>query len=177
MYQLQNRFSKILVNNNARIPTFISAKILIQNFFFLCTRFSPFSDRTSRNSLHLTHWGRVTHICVSKLTHIASDNGLSPGRRQAIIWTNAEILLIGTLGTNFSEILIEILTFSFTKMRLKVSSAKWRPSCLGFNELIVCGNLMMTQSPNLFCWHWNPRLHILWSGGHQHSPDLHDQTP
>ena len=37
-----------------------------------------------------------------------SDNGLSPGWRQAIIWTNAGILLIGPLGTNFSEILIEI---------------------------------------------------------------------
>ena len=45
----------------------------------------------------LTHWGRVTHICVSKLTIIGSDNGLSPGRRQAIIWTNAGILLIRTL--------------------------------------------------------------------------------
>ena len=53
----------------------------------------------------LTHWGRVMHICVGKLTNIGSDNGLSPGRRQAIIWTNAGILLIGTLGTNFSEIL------------------------------------------------------------------------
>ena len=42
----------------------------------------------------LTHWGRVTHICVSKLRIIGSDNGLSPGRRQAIIWTNAGILLI-----------------------------------------------------------------------------------
>ena len=40
------------------------------------------------------------------------------GRRQAIIWTNAGILLIGTLGTNFSKILIEILTFSFKKMYL-----------------------------------------------------------
>ena len=52
------------------------------------------------------------HICVSKLTIIGSDNGLSPRRRQAIIWTNAGILLIGPLGTNFSEILIEIHTFS-----------------------------------------------------------------
>ena len=32
----------------------------------------------------LTHWGRVTHICVCKLTFISSDNGLSPGRRQAL---------------------------------------------------------------------------------------------
>ena len=42
---------------------------------------------------HLTHWGRVTHICVSKLTIIGSDNDLSPGRHQAITWTNAGILL------------------------------------------------------------------------------------
>ena len=56
----------------------------------------------------LSHWGRVTHICVNKLTIMGSVNGLSSGRRQAIIWTNAEILLIGPLGTNFSEILIEI---------------------------------------------------------------------
>ena len=83
----------------------------------------------------LTHWGRVAHLCVGNLTVIGSDNGLSPGRRQAIIWTNAGLLLIGPLGTNFSEILIEILTFSFRKMRLKVSSAKWRPFCLGLNVL------------------------------------------
>ena len=58
--------------------------------------------------MKLTHWGRVTHICVSKLTIHGSDNGLSPGRRQAIIWTNAGILLIRTLGTNVSEILCKI---------------------------------------------------------------------
>ena len=84
----------------------------------------------------LTHWGRVTYKCVVELAIIGSDNGLSPGRRQAIIWTNAGILLIGPLGTNFSEILIEILLFSFKKMRLKVSSAKWRPFCLCLNVLI-----------------------------------------
>ena len=59
----------------------------------------------------LTHWGRVTHICVSELITIGSDNGLSPDRRQAIIWTNGGISLIGPLGTNFREILAEIKTF------------------------------------------------------------------
>ena len=44
------------------------------------------------------------HICVTKLTIIGSDNGLSPGRRQVIICTNAGILLIAPLGANFSEI-------------------------------------------------------------------------
>ena len=105
---------------------------------------AAFSPRTFSNAYSwmkmfefpLTHWGRVTHICVSKLTFIRSDNGLSPGRRQAIIWTNAGLLLIGPLGTNFSDILIEILIFSFKKMHLKVSSAKRRPFCLGLNELI-----------------------------------------
>ena len=94
-----------------------------------------FSWNLSSADTILTHWGRAMHICVTKLTIIASDNGLSPGRPQAIIWNNDGILSIGLLATNFSEILIEILTFSFKKMRLKVSSAKWRPFCLGLNVL------------------------------------------
>ena len=83
----------------------------------------------------LTHWGRVTHICVGKLTIIGSDNGLSPGRRQAIIWNNAGLLLIQPLGTNVSEISIGIQPFSFKKMHLNMS-AKWRPFCLGLNVLM-----------------------------------------
>ena len=67
----------------------------------------------------------VLHIYASvNRGSIGSDKGLSPGRRQAIIWTNAEILPIGPLRINFSEILIEINQFSFKKMHLKVSSAK-----------------------------------------------------
>ena len=85
----------------------------------------------------LTHWGRVTHICVSDITNIGSDNGLPPGRRQAIIRTNAGILLIRPLRTNFSEKLIENHIFPFTKIHLKMSSRKWRPVCLGLIELTV----------------------------------------
>ena len=77
------------------------------------------------------------HICVSDLTSIGSNNGLSPGRRQAIIITNAGILLIRPLGTNFSGFLVEILLFSSNKMRLKVSSAKRRLFCIGLNELMT----------------------------------------
>ena len=40
----------------------------------------------------LTHWGQLTHICVSKLNSIGSGNGLVPGRRQTIMWTNDGIL-------------------------------------------------------------------------------------
>ena len=71
----------------------------------------------------ILHWGRMTHICVGKLSIIGSDNGLSPGRRQAIILTNTGILLIGPLGINLSEILIGIQTFSVMEMQLKISSA------------------------------------------------------
>ena len=83
----------------------------------------------------------MKHICVAYLTVIASDNGLSSSRRQTIIWTNTGILLIGPLGINFSEILIEIHTFSFKKMYLKMSSAKRRPFCLGLNVLTHWGRL------------------------------------
>ena len=88
----------------------------------------------------LIYWGRMTQMCVSKLAIIGSDNGLSPGRRQAIIWTNAGLLLFGPLGTNFSEILIKIYTFSFSfkKMHLKMSPWKWRPLRLGLNGLNCC---------------------------------------
>ena len=68
------------------------------------------------------------HICVSKLAIV--------GRRQALIWPNAGKFIIDPLGTKFSEILIEIHTFSFKKMNLKMSSGKWRPFCLGLNVLI-----------------------------------------
>ena len=101
----------------------------------------------------------MTYICVSNLTVIGSDNGLSPGLHQAIIWTNNVILWIRSLGTNFSEILIEFLTFWFKKMRLNVSSVKWRPFCLGLNVLraqlieympefpVWCNYLSMTKTP------------------------------
>ena len=85
-------------------------------------------------SIQSIHWGRVTHIRVSELTIIGSDKGLSPGRRQAIIRTNAGILLIGPMGTNFSEILIEIYAFSFRKKHFAISSSKWWPFCLGLKE-------------------------------------------
>ena len=78
-----------------------------------------------------SHWGRVTHTCHRNLTTIDSDNGLSPGRRQAIIWTNAGILLTWPLETIFNEILTEIYAFSFKKIHFKTASGKWWPFCLG----------------------------------------------
>ena len=68
-------------------------------------------DTLQSIGIGLTHWSPMTHICIGKLTIIGYNNGLLPCRRQAIIRTNAGILLIGPLGTNFREILIEIYTF------------------------------------------------------------------
>ena len=101
------------------------------------------------------HRGQVAHICVSKLTIIASDNGLSPGRLQGIIWTNTGILLIWPLGTHFSEILIEIQRVSFKKMRLKGSSVKSRIFCLGLNVLKakICLKIQTTDAV------WNYLIH------------------
>ena len=82
----------------------------------------------------LAHWAQETPICASKLTTIVSDHGFSPGRCQAIIWTNAGILLTGLLGINLSEILIGVYIFSVTKMHLKISG-KRRQFSLGLNAL------------------------------------------
>ena len=115
----------------------------------------------------------MTHICVSNLTIIGPDNGLSPGRCQAIIWTSAGILLIGPWGTNFSEVLIGIHTFSFKKIHLKMSSAIWRSFCLGLNVLIkepkwnnTIGNQLKTLLARLF---YDPNMHVttlsgFWNG-------------
>ena len=81
------------------------------------------------------HCGRGTHICISNLTIIGSDNDLSPDRRHAIILIIARILLIGPLRINFSEILFKMWAFSFKKMRLKISSAKWCLFRLGLDVL------------------------------------------
>ena len=77
----------------------------------------------------------MTHICVSELTIIGSDNGLSPGRRQAIIWNNAGLLLIEPLGTNLSEISIGIQTFSLKKNAFENVVCEMASICLGLNVL------------------------------------------
>ena len=66
---------------------------------------------------------------------IVSGNGLSPVRCQAITRINDDLLSIGHLETNFSEIVFEIITSSIKELRLNMSSGKWQPFCLGLNVL------------------------------------------
>ena len=132
-----------------------------------------------------THWGWVTHICVGNLTIIGSDNGLSPGRRQAITWTNVGILLIGPLGKNFIEMFIEIHTFSLKKIHLKMSSGKWRPFCLGLNVskdrlscrltfVLAAIQFDVSLSSSHFFIHLRSHLHL--TGSCQFSPHAKLQT-
>ena len=151
---------------NKWLCTWLNLYVLISPIYFLDKNNAFYGQHT----ILLTHWGRVTHICVDKLTVIGSDNDLPPGRRQAIIWTNAAILSIGSLGTNYSEISIEIHTFSFKKMHLKMASAKWRLFCLGLSVLIehCWGNgtdhgpsyLLSAGEPimNRFWGHWSETM-------------------
>ena len=94
---------------------------LVQIMAWRLSGAKPLSEPMTASPTHayrhhsaLTHWGRVTHIFVIEITIIGPDDGLSPEQRQAIIWSNAGILLIGALETNFSEILVEIITFHST---------------------------------------------------------------
>ena len=88
----------------------------------------------------LTHWGRVTHIYVGILTIVGSDNGLSPSRHQFIIWTNAGILLIGPLETNFSDFFYQhpyifIQENVFENVTWKMEAILLRPQCVKENPL------------------------------------------
>ena len=84
------------------------------------------------------------HICVSKLTIIGSDNGLSPGQLQAIIWTSDEkIMLTDALGINLNEIWSKIQAFSFKNMHLKIHSEQ-------FN---VHSSIYITRG-----FHWNAKV-------------------
>ena len=117
----------------------------VQVGYQMTTLFTQISRKSRTPVIIRTHWGWVTNIYISNITIIGSDNGLWPGRCQAIIWTNAWILLIGLLGTNFSEILIKNRIFSFKKMLLKMSSGKWRQFCFGLNVLMFVSSFIHLQ--------------------------------
>ena len=108
--------------------------------------------------ISLTHWGRPTHMCVSQLTILGSDHGLSPGRRQAIIWTNAGLLLIETivngdkLQWNFiRNWYIVILDNAFENVVWKMAAILPRAQCVNpCLWLHFCQSLSLYVSLSLF---------------------------
>ena len=108
-------------------------------------------------TLVLTHWGPVTHICVSKPTIIGSDNGLSPGRCWAIIWTNAGMLLIRTVGTNFNEILNQIHNFN---SRICIWKCRLRNGGNFFAALMCDDNLIQDQFFVIYLRDFSSRLKV-----------------
>ena len=113
-----------------------------------------YSHRSELHCKPLAHWGRMTHICVGNLATIGSENGLYPGRRQAIIYTNAKILLIGPLWTHFREILIKIRTISFKESFLSVvcemAVILSRPQCVNVRGT----KPLLNESISGFLMHW-----------------------
>ena len=103
------------VKFDIRYQYFLSENYIWKYCLKKCSLFWPKCFTKNSPCEGVTHWDRVTHICISTTTITGSDNGLLPGWCQAIIWTNAGILWTGTLGTNFSEISIKYHSFSFKK--------------------------------------------------------------
>ena len=84
----------------------------------------------------LTHWGRVTHICVSKLFIIGWDNGLSvawtaPSHYLKQCWNIVNWTLRNKLQWKFNR----NSNISSKKMHLKMASAKLLSFCLRLNVL------------------------------------------
>ena len=98
--------------------------------------------------MQLTQWGWETHICVTKLTIMGPDNGFLPDWCQAIIWTNAGILLIGPLGTNFSEISIKIHTVFFFSRKC-IWKVVWNMAA------IFLGLNVLKWTPLMLMWIWH----------------------
>ena len=76
-------------------------------------------------------------MCVGNLTIIGSDNGLSPGQRQVIVWTNAGIFLIGPLLTNFNENFYRNSYIFIQENVFESVVCKITAICLGLNVLTV----------------------------------------
>ena len=119
-------------------------------------------------SLELTHWDRVTHICVSKITIIGSYNGLSPGRHQAIIWTSVGILLIGPSKTKLHPNLYIFIQENGVWKMVAILS---RPQCVNCNLAlshwfiaVLCPRYWQdTGGPSLGQWvqHWGAQGGLL----------------
>ena len=127
----------------------------------------------------LTHWGRVTHVCLSTLTIIGPYNGLLPDQCQTIIWTNAGILLIKTLGTSFSEILSKIQIFHWRKCIWKCRLQNHAHFVSAFMCQGCAKETMEQSTPRpIHCCDWRKLLsQVSWDLPHYQLFRLQDKNP
>ena len=150
--------------NNATIMLFYQLLPTAWHSVLHCSKNDRF--RWNQQILHTrnihAHWGRVAHICAGHLTIIGSDKSSSPGRHQAIIWTNVGIMLIAPLGNNSNDIRFDIHIFPFKKIHLNMSSVKLRSFWLGLNVLITHSlvTLIFTVSVIFVCLAACGKTHI-----------------
>ena len=147
-------------------------KCYISNLCNMATQCVMMPKETTTVSLAQLHnWILLTHIYVTESCSTASDNGLSPIRHQAIIWTNAGLLSTVPLGTIFSEISMKKQNFSFTKVHLKYRLRndshfvqgrwfKWKPKPNSPQGLEILTHDAGYHSVFIPTWHWH---HFLWS--------------
>ena len=105
------------------------------------------------------------HICINNLIIIGSDYGLSPGRRQAIIWTNAGILLTEQLGINFWEILIDLKQIfnqedAFEKVFCKMAAILSRPKCV---KIVSSGIFCLVAHKIFLIWNIVCQIILIWN--------------
>ena len=102
----------------------------------------------------------MTHICVSDLNIIGSDNGLSPGRRQAIIWTNAGILKTWILGKDNNAWCLLIYTLSIPWWSCSVSLSSLEPcTCVSHQYVAWCMACCMYNYIFVLSLHlWGPNM-------------------
>ena len=119
------------------------------------------------STLPSSNWCRVYEHCFIQLIgtdwriHVSklitgSDNGSSPGRRQAIIWTNVEYFS-WTLRNKMQWNLIEIPTFSFTKMHLKISSGRSAilPRPQSVKHILIFKNIVIDKCIGISLWNYH----------------------
>ena len=113
-----------------------------------------------KDNLLLTHWGRVEHICISNLAITGSDNGLSPGRRQAITRTNAGLgnKLQWNLNRNWY---IFIQENAFESVLCETAAILSRPQCV---KRYVMKFDCFLQHMSTSCWSHpvGPTVHQQW---------------
>ena len=145
-FPISTRLTSLALWQSNDCPSAGKATLMNMDKYFMWNHYERLHNHNkAKHNKNVCIFIGIYCTCVSKLTNIGQANALSSGQHQAIVWTNAGIILIGPLGKTSSEIAIEIHIISFKKLRLKMSSREWRPFCLGLNFLILTAVILVSN--------------------------------